>query len=149
MTAPTKVTPGTYGHGPCPDWCANHDEDVDDAYHWGETRKFVDNVGHEAGSVRAELVTSAKHGTDRIVAIGDDHFDPGQAREYAAAILAACDLVEAPVMMTAQRLGGVEIIEADVPEPLYDEWRKRVVLRPGLTDVEQGRIVLELLEERR
>jgi hypothetical protein len=64
------------------------------AYHWGETRRFVDNVGHEAGAVRAELVTSAKYGTDRIVAIDDDHFTTAEARKYAEAIIAACEVVE-------------------------------------------------------
>ena len=42
----------------------------------------------------ATLVTSAKYGTERIVAIDDDQFTPAEARKYAAATVAAAELVE-------------------------------------------------------
>lgn len=43
----------------------------------------------------------------------------------------------------------VQVLEADVPFPMYDEWKRVIVLPRGLTEIEQGRAMRELFAERR
>lgn len=51
--------------------------------------------------------------------------------------------------MTAARPAEVGVVEADVPSAVYDEWRRRIVIPRGLSLIERGRLVTELLTERR
>jgi len=57
------------------------------------------------------------------------------------------DELESPPVMS--RRWPVWVVEADVPRPVFDEWRRLVVLPAGLDLVEQGRAMLELFAERR
>lgn len=41
------------------------------------------------------------------------------------------------------------LVEADVPQGLYDDWREVMVLPRGLTLAEQSALILELMRERR
>jgi hypothetical protein len=43
----------------------------------------------------------------------------------------------------------VRVVQADVPEPAYDEFRRLIYVPTGLTEQERGRLVRKLIEERR
>jgi len=50
---------------------------------------------------------------------------------------------------TAGLGGEVEVMTADVPRALYDEWRRVIVFPYGLTLIEQGETMCELFAEHR
>lgn len=41
------------------------------------------------------------------------------------------------------------LVEADVPQGIYDDWRGVMVIPSGLTLGEQAALILELMRERR